>query len=125
MPAVRVHVRVVLTRSVSFLFEFLEGCIFLEFLDVVSQVRFFLFDLFFFDRARSLHRRLVRMLGHDYELVIWIHRQSVVLVFLFRCFAAEHCSHIHLVQALLFAVPVAGNFVHSATGTGRLKFLLT
>ena len=59
-----------LSRGVGFLFELLEGSIFFEVLDVVSQVRFFFFDLFFFDRARGLHRRLVRMLGHDYELVI-------------------------------------------------------
>ena len=59
-----------LSGSVSLLFEFLEGSIFLEVLDVVGQVGFFLFDLFFFHRARSRGGRSFGMLGNDYELVV-------------------------------------------------------
>ncbi len=102
-----------LSGSVSLLFEFLEGGIFLEVLDVVGQVRFFLFDLFFFDRARSRHRRswsecsaTITSLSSDSSAGF------LIVVIVFRRFAAEHRCHVHLVQALLFAVPVAGNFVH-------------
>ena len=37
---------------------------------------------------------------------------SLIVIVVFRGFTAEHRCYIHLVQALLFAVPVAGNFVH-------------
>ena len=40
-----------LSGGVSFFFEFLEGRIFFEFFDVVGQVGFFFFDLFFLHRA--------------------------------------------------------------------------
>ena len=44
---------IVLTCGVGFFFEFLEGCILFQLFDVVSQVGFFLFDLFFLDSAAA------------------------------------------------------------------------
>ena len=57
---------IVLTGGVGLLFQFLESSIFFKFFDVVSQIGFFLFDLFFFDPASDRGR----LLGLDYELVI-------------------------------------------------------
>ena len=59
-----------LSGGVSLLFEFLEGCIFFEVLDVVGQVGFFLFDLFFLNRARRRSGRSFGRPGNDCELVV-------------------------------------------------------
>ena len=89
----------------GFLFEFLEGSIFFKFLDVVGQVGFFLFDLFLFNRTGGRSGRgLFGMLGDYYELSS---ESSAFVIVLFCGFTAEHRRHIHLVQALLFAVPGA------------------
>ncbi len=92
------------TGGVGFLFEFFESGIFLEVLDVVGQVGFLLFDFFFFDLARG-RSGLTGTLGHDRQIAVG----SVVVGFVVcvRRFTAEHRGHVHLVQALLFAVPVA------------------
>ena len=96
----------VLTGRVGFFFEFLEGGIFFQFLDVVSKIRFFLFDLFFFDCTwGSSGRRRFRMLGGDGQAAVGF--VAAFFVVLFCRFTAEYCSHVHLVQALLFAVPGA------------------
>jgi len=59
-----------LSGSVGLFFEFLKGSIFLKVLDVVGQIGFFLFDLFFLNRARRRSGRSFGMLGNDYEPVV-------------------------------------------------------
>ena len=68
---------IVLTGGVGFFFEFLEGRIFFEFFDVVSQVGFFLFDLFFLDCACGRDGRgLIEVFGRDHEPDRWIRQKS-------------------------------------------------
>ena len=104
---------IVLTGGVGFFFEFLECRIFFKFFDVVSQVGFFLLDLFFLDCACCRDGRgLIEVFGRDHELITGFVR-SLVFTFIFTHigrFAAKYRRDVHLVKALLFAVPCAGFF---------------
>ncbi len=59
MVMVMVMTVLVFASSVSLLFEFLEGCIFFEFLNIVGQIGFFLLDHFFVDRSCGRCHQLV------------------------------------------------------------------
>ena len=109
----------VLSGGVSLLFEFLEGCIFFEFLDVVGQVGFFLFDLFFLNRALQPQWTQLRKARQRLRACRLIRQPFPDRHRRLRRFTAEHRCYIHLVQALLFAVPVAGDFVHLRRGRRR------
>ena len=102
----------VFAGCMGFFFKFLEGRILLEFFHVVSQIRFFLFDLFFFQGSGECDwSRLRCMLGSNCPIAIHVPIVDVVAFVLFFCsffrgLATEHRCHIHLLQALMFAVPV-------------------
>ncbi len=53
LRGVMVFISDLFSGCVGLFFKLLEGCILLEVLDVMSQIRFFLFDLFFLDRPRQ------------------------------------------------------------------------
>ena len=105
---------------VGLFLQFLEGRILLEFFDIVRQVRFFLLDLFFFQSSRDGGGEgWLGMPGNSSPLAVYapvIDVFFVFSVFFLPGFSAEHCRHIHLVQAFLLAVPIGRGWLDSLFG---------
>src|SRR5882724_6639576 len=92
---------------VGFFLEFLEGVIFIEFLDEVRQIRFFLFDLFLFDGSCRTCRDHgwwgpLRMLVSIRPVAIHVMLFKVI----FRGLGSEDRRYVHLMQTFLFTIPV-------------------